>query len=319
VAIASNLSAVWILTANAWMQHPVGYTINQASGRAELTDFVAVISQRTAILKILHTLSASYILAAFFVMGISAYHLLRRQHQGFFRRSFRLALTLGLIASLVELVQGHIHAADVAATQPTKLAAMESHWQTGARAPIYLLALPDEDAGRNAVAWLPLPGALSLLAFHNPAAVVPGLADFPPGDRPPVLITFVAFRLMVVLGLYFVALTVLGWLRRNRLEESPWYLKLMLYSMPLPYLACALGWTVAEVGRQPWIVYGLMRTRDAASPIAAGQVLATLIGFIVVYGLLGVLAFGLMIRTAKAGPAAIPAAAAEHGAQAEGH
>jgi cytochrome d ubiquinol oxidase subunit I len=311
VALASNLSAIWILTANAWMQHPVGYTINQASGRAELTDFLAVVTQRAAVLKVVHTLSGAYVLAAFFVMGISAYHLLRKQHQDFFRRSFRLALTFGLVFSIVELVQGHLHAADVAETQPTKLAAMESHWQTGPRAPIYLLAIPDEDAGRNAVAMLPLPGALSLLAFHDPSAVVKGLADFPQQDRPPVLITFVAFRLMVALGAYFAAVTLLGWLRRNRLEEWPWFLKLMLCSIPLPYLAMTVGWTVAEVGRQPWIVYGLMRTRDAASPIASGQVLVTLIGFVVVYGILGLLAFGLMVRTVRRGPEAVPAPAGE--------
>jgi cytochrome d ubiquinol oxidase subunit I len=306
VAAAANLSAVWILTANAWMQHPVGYTINATAGRAELTDFLAVVTQRTALLKIAHTLSGAYILAAFVVMGISAYHLLRRQHVEFFSRSFRLALGFGLIFSLVELVEGHLHASDVAATQPAKLAAMESHWQTARRAPVYLFAIPDETAGKNAVALLPIPGALSLLAFHNPNAEVKGLADFAREDRPPVLVTYVAFRLMVALGGYFLAVTALGWLLRNRLEGAAWYLRLMLYSIPLPYLAIALGWTVAEVGRQPWIVYGLMRTRDAASPIASGQVLATLVGFVVVYGLLGLVAFGLMIRTARLGPAALP-------------
>jgi cytochrome d ubiquinol oxidase subunit I len=310
VAVASNLSAVWILTANAWMQHPVGYTINQSAGRAELTDFLAVVTQRTALLKIIHTLSGAYVLAAFVVMGISAYHLLRRQHVEFFRPSFRLALGFGLLFSFIELVQGHLHASDVAATQPAKLAAMESHWETSRRAPVYLFSLPDQAAGKNAVAILPIPGVLSLLAFHDPNAEVKGLADFPREDRPPVLITYVAFRLMVALGGYFLAVTALGWWLRNRLETSAWYLRLMLYSIPLPYLAIALGWTVAEVGRQPWIVYGLMRTRDAASPIASGQVLATLVGFIVVYGLLGLLAFALMIRTARLGPDAVPALAA---------
>ena len=241
VAAAANLSAVWILTANAWMQHPVGYKINEAAGRAELTDFLAIVTQRTALLKIVHTLSGAYILAAFVVMGISAFHLLRQQHLEFFRRSFRL----------VELAEGHMHAADVAATQPTKLAAMESHWETARRAPAYLFAIPDEAAGRNAVALFPIPGMLSRLAFHDPDAEVKGLADFPKADRPPVLITYVSFRLMVALGLYFLAATVVGWLRRNRLEQSRWYLKLMLWSIPLPYLAIALGWTVAEVGRQP--------------------------------------------------------------------
>lgn len=307
VALAANLSAVWILTANAWMQHPVGYRINEAAGRAELTDFLAIVTQRAALLKIIHTLSGAYVLAAFFVMGISAYHLLRKQHVEFFGRSFRLALGFGLVFSFVELVQGHLHASDVAATQPAKLAAMESHWETARQAPVYLFSIPDEQAGKNAVAILPIPGALSLLAFHNPNAEVKGLADFPREDRPPVLITYVAFRLMVALGGYFMAATALGWLLRNRLEQSPWFLRLMLFSIPLPYLAIELGWTVAEVGRQPWIVYGLMRTRDAASPIASGQVLATLVGFVVIYGLLGLLAFWMMIRTARLGPEAVPA------------
>ncbi len=310
VALAANLSAVWILTANAWMQHPVGYRINEAAGRAELTDFLAIVTQRAALLKIIHTLSGAYVLAAFFVMGISAYHLLRKQHVEFFGRSFRLALGFGLVFSFVELVQGHLHASDVAATQPAKLAAMESHWETARQAPVYLFSIPDQQAGKNAVAILPIPGVLSLLAFHDPNAEVKGLADFPREDRPPVLITYVAFRLMVALGGYFMAATALGWLLRNRLEQSPWFLRLMLFSIPLPYLAIELGWTVAEVGRQPWIVYGLMRTRDAASPIASGQVLATLVGFVVVYGLLGLLAFWMMIRTARLGPDAVPAPAA---------
>jgi cytochrome d ubiquinol oxidase subunit I len=218
-----------------------------------------------------------------------------------------MALTFGLVFSFVELVQGHIHAAAIAETQPTKLAAMESHWETRTQAPAYLFSIPDEANGRNAVAILPIPAALSMLAYHDPNAEVKGLADFPKQDRPPVLITYVAFRVMVGLGLYFMAATLAGWWLRKRLEGAVWYLKAMLYSIPLPYLAIALGWTVAEVGRQPWIVYGLMRTSDAASPIASGQVLATLIGFIVVYGVLGLLAFGMIIRTARLGPDAVPA------------
>ncbi len=145
VALASNLSAVWILIANAWMQHPVGFTIR--NGRAELTDFLAVITQSAAVHQFIHTVSAAYILAGFFVMGVSAYHLLRKQHVSFFTRSFRLGLTFALIFSIVEVVQGHANGAKVAAIQPTKLAAMESLWETKAGAPQYLLVIPIDEEG----------------------------------------------------------------------------------------------------------------------------------------------------------------------------
>ena len=302
IAIASNVSAIWILIANAWMQHPVGYTINETTGRAELTDFLAVVTQPTALLKIIHTVAASFVLTAFFVMGVSAYHLLKKQHQAFFRRSFRMAAFIGLISSLAVAIEGHSHAGDVARTQPAKLAAMESHWETCTHAPMRLFVWPDEDAGRNVVEAGNIPGLLSLLAFMRSDAEVKGLSDFPASARPPVLITFLSFRLMVILGIYFIVMTLIGWLRRKRIEEARLYLKLLLFTVPLPYIALALGWTVAEVGRQPWIVYGLMRTSDAVSPIAGGQVLVTLIGFIVLYGLLGAIAFWLMARTVKQGP-----------------
>jgi cytochrome d ubiquinol oxidase subunit I len=302
VAFAATGSAVWILTANAWMQHPVGYVIR--NGRAELANFAQVALNPFAILMLTHTLFASYIISAFFVMGISAYHLIRKQHVDFFTRSFRIALVLGLVFSFAEIVEGHMHGADLAHSQPTKLAALESHWQTSKNAPIYLFALPDDANGKNRIEIGPIPGLLSLLAYHNMSAEVKGLADFPADERPPVLITHFAFRAMVGLGFYFALVTLIGWFKRNRLLESPWYLKLMLYSIPLPYIATELGWTVAEVGRQPWIVYGLMRTKDAVSSIAASQVAVTLVGFICVYGLLGAIGFYLIIKKAIKGPAA---------------
>lgn len=300
IAGASTLSALWILTANAWMQHPVGYEIR--NGRAELTDFAAVVFQKFAILEFLHTVSAAYILGAFFVMGISAYHLLRKQHIEVFTRSFRIALVFGLISSILVVVEGHMHGADLAEKQPTKLAAMESHWETTTNAPIYLFTVPDEKNERNALEIGPIPGALSILAFHDSNAEVKGLKGFPPEDRPPVLISFTSFRLMAGLGFYFVLMTVVGWVLRNRLLESPRYLKLMLYSIPLPYIANELGWVLAEVGRQPWIVYGLMRTEDAASVIATSQVFISLVAFILAYGALGAIGAFLMVRAVKKGP-----------------
>ncbi|MGQ9484542.1 MAG: cytochrome ubiquinol oxidase subunit I [Desulfosoma sp.] len=301
VAFASNLSAVWILTANAWMQHPVGYTLR--GGRAELTDFLAVVTQPFAWHTILHTLSGAYILSGMFVMGVSAYHLLRRQHVSFFSRSFRMGTVMALIFSVVAVVHGHVLGSEVARTQPTKLAAMESLWETKQKAPQYLLVIPDEKGERNRVELGALPGVLSLLAYHDVNATVKGLKDFPKEDRPRVTLTFLAFRLMIGLGFLFPVLALWAWWKRHRLLESPRLLKVMLFSIPLPYLALQAGWTVTEVGRQPWVVYGVMRTSDAVSPIAAPQVAVSLTAFIVVYSLLGLIAFGLMARYATRGPA----------------
>jgi cytochrome bd ubiquinol oxidase subunit I len=311
IAGASTLSAVWILIANAWMQHPVGYVIR--NGRAELESFSAVVFQGWAILTFLHTVSGAYILSAFFVMGISAYHLLRKQHVDFFSRSFRIALIIGLIFSLLEVAEGHLHGADLAEKQPAKLAAMEAHWETSTHAPIYLFAIPDETKEQNMVEILHIPGLLSLLAKHDPDAEVKGLKDFPAADRPPVLINYIAFKVMIGLGFYFPLITIYGWIRRKKLLESPLLMRLMLISIPLPYIAAEAGWVLAEAGRQPWIVYGLMRTSDAASPIAGSQVLISLIAFILVYGVLGCLGLYLIAKQAIQGP--VPDRNAASGAQ----
>jgi cytochrome bd ubiquinol oxidase subunit I len=300
IAGASSLSALWILIANSWMQHPVGYVVR--NGRAELNDFGAVVFQKWAILEFLHTVSAAYILSAFFVMGISAYHLLRKQHLEFFTKSFRIALAFGLVFSLFEVVEGHLHGSDLAEKQPTKLAAMESHWKTTTHSPKYLFAIPDEKNEKNAVEILPIPDLLSLLATHSLSGEVKGLKDFPRDERPPVFISYAAFNTMVALGFYFALMTIVGWFKRNRLAESPGYLKLMLWSIPLPYLAVELGWVLAEVGRQPWIVYGVMKTSDAVSPIATSQVLTTFLAFIVAYGLLGAVGVYLIMKNARRGP-----------------
>jgi cytochrome d ubiquinol oxidase subunit I len=300
VAIASQLSAVWILIANSWMQHPVGYVLR--NGRAELSNFVEIVTQKYAVLTVLHTVGAAYILTGFFIMAISAYNILRRQHVEFFTKSFRMALAFALIFSIFEVVEGHMHGGDLVDAQPAKMAALEAHWETSEAAPVYLFYIPDAENERNSVQFGAIPGVMSLLAHHSFSAEVKGLRDFPKDERPPVGITAFSFRLMVTLGALFVLLTVIAWLKRNQLTENPWLLRIMLYAVPLPYIACALGWTVAEVGRQPWIVYGLMKTSDAVSPIATSQVATTLIGFIVVYTLIGVVAFSLYAQYARKGP-----------------
>jgi cytochrome d ubiquinol oxidase subunit I len=305
VAIASNTSAFWILCANAWMQHPVGYEIR--NGRAELTDFMAVITQPTAILAFFHTITAAFILGGFFVMAISAYHLLRKNHVAFFTKSFRIGMYFALVASILELGTGHMSGGDVAKNQPAKLAAMESLWDSETRAKAVLFLIPDPKNERNLVEIIKVPPILSVLAYGRADAEVKGLKDFPPEDRPPVSLTFWAFRTMVGLGSLFPILAGFGWLWRNKLQSHPLYLHLMLYALVLPYIAIQAGWVVAEVGRQPWIVQGVMRTADAVSPIATSQVLVSFIGFILVYSVLGLTDFILLAKFAKRGPE--PAAA----------
>jgi cytochrome bd ubiquinol oxidase subunit I len=308
VAAASNISALWILIANGWMQHPVGYVMR--NGRAELDDFSAVVFNKFAILEFLHTVPAGFILAGFFVMGISAYHLLKKQQIDFFTRSFQIALVFSLISSIWVAIEGDQHAVHVTQVQPTKLAAMESHWETTKAAPLVLFAIPDEKNERNLVEFGKLTGLLSLLGYHDFNAEVKGLKDFPAADRPPVLLTFLSFRTMVALGTLFPLLTLIGLFLRQRLVENRWYLKIMMVAIPLPYIAMEAGWMLAEVGRQPWIVYGLMRTANAASPVAGSQVISSLAAFILVYGLLGIVGFFLIANFAIKGPH--PAKSAAH-------
>jgi len=300
VFIASTFSAYWIIVANAWMQHPVGYTIR--NGKAALTSLSEVLLNEFALLQILHVQAAAFVLSAFFVMSVSAYHLLKKQHVAFFEKSFKLALVLGLLSSIFVAVEGDFHGADVAEKQPAKMAAMESLWETMPRAPVYLFAWPDEENERNSIEIGAIPGLLSFLAFKDFNATVQGLKDFPRDERPNVLITSLSFKGMVALGTLFIILTIWGWFRRNQLTESPLFLKIMLFSAPLPYIANELGWILTEAGRQPWAVYGLLKTSDSASILASSQVLVTLVIFILGYGLLGALAFYLMIRHIQKGP-----------------
>ncbi|HRF91625.1 MAG TPA: cytochrome ubiquinol oxidase subunit I, partial [Desulfobacter postgatei] len=208
VAIAGNFSAVWILIANGFMQNPVGYDIR--NGRAELTDFLAVITNKHGLLEIIHVVPASLLLGSFFVMGISAYHLLKKQHTEVFLKSFRIALVVGLVSSLTVGLTGDMHGVNLSKTQPAKLAAMESHWETRAQAPIVMFAIPDETQEKNKIEIGSIPGLLSFLGFHDFNAEVIGLQDIPKQDRPPVLPTFVGFRTMVGLGTLFILLMIYG-------------------------------------------------------------------------------------------------------------
>ena len=217
VAGASNLSAIWILIANGFMQNPVGFTMR--NGRAELTDFMAVVTNKYAWLEFFHVIPASLLLGGFFVMGVSAWHLLRKNNVDFFRKSFSMGVTVALVFSLFTAMEGHIHGNNLSETQPAKLAAMESHWETQKSAPMNLLVIPGEDG--NLLEALPLPGVLSFLAYNDFNAEVKGLNDFPKEDRPPVVLTFLSFRLMVGLGTLFPLVAGFGWLMRKRLGGFP--------------------------------------------------------------------------------------------------
>lgn len=308
VAAASNISAYWILVANSWMQHPVGYVIR--NGRAELADFWAIVTQPYAVWMFVHVITGAYILAGFFVMGVSAYHLLRGQEISLFKRSFRIAVTFAVIFSVAEIVIGDFHGKEMMKAQPTKAAAAESVWESTKGAPLYLFVIPDEANERNAVELFGIPKMLSWLALGDKDGVYRGLKDWPKEERPPVAVTFWSFRLMVALGLFLAIVSIIAWIKRNRPENSPGLLRLLVWCIPLPYLAAQLGWTVTELGRQPWIVYGMMKTADAASRVAGYQVGLSLAAFVVVYSLLGIACFYLIAKYARKGPEPIPAVSA---------
>ena len=295
VAAASTLSALWILLANGWMQKPRGYEI--VAGHAQLVSFGALIWNPYAWIKFFHVTTMAYTLSAFFIMGVSAIQLLRKRNEEMFRKSFRIAATLAIVSSVLIIVAGDLSAVQVAKFQPTKLAAMEAQWQTASGAPFYILELPGRD--RNVIEALGIPKGLSILSYHDANAQVKGLNDFAPADRPPILVTFIAFRLMVAIGFLLVLLALLGvifswW---GRLSNNRWFLWIMAVAIILPYLASELGWVLAEIGRQPWIVYGLLRTVDAASRnLSPGDVLGSLIAFIVIYSTLAVIDVFLLVK-----------------------
>jgi cytochrome d ubiquinol oxidase subunit I len=300
VAIAANLSALWIIIANGFMQNPVGYVLR--NGRAELDDFGALVANPFAWSQYVHVLSSAFLLSGFFVMGVSAWHLLRKNQVDFFTRSFKIGAVFAMIFSVVVAVEGHFHGNMVAEIQPAKLAAMESHWHTMKNAPMHLLVLPDPAQQKNSVEMFGIPSLLSVLAYSNPDAEVKGLLDFKAEDRPPVSITFWSFRLMVGLGTIMPLLALYGLLKSKKLLTCPGYLRLMVMAIPLPYLAIEAGWAVAEVGRQPWIVNGIMRTTDAVSPVEPLQVAISLVAFVVVYAFLGAVDIYLLAKFAKKGP-----------------
>jgi cytochrome d ubiquinol oxidase subunit I len=304
VAVGSTLSAFWIIVANSWMQTPAGYEI--VDGRAQLTDFAAAVFNPSTLPRYFHTIVASLATGAFFLMGISAYYLLKGRHLAFAKKALLVSLLAGFIVSVVQFGIGHWHGVQVAHTQPAKLAAFEAHFDTQTNAPAVLFGIPNEETA-TVDAAIKMPSFLSILVGNSVRTEVVGLKSFPRDEWPPVAPTFVSFRLMVFLGLYFIGLTALGGLLyfKKRLFDTKLYLKLLVISLPLPQVANQLGWFTAEVGRQPWIVYNLegMRTAEAvSSTVSAGEILTTIILFSTIYAMLFALWIHLLRRAVQKGP-----------------
>jgi cytochrome d ubiquinol oxidase subunit I len=304
VAVGATLSALWILVANSWMQTPAGYEI--VDGRAQLTSFWAAVFNPSTVPRTLHTIDSCLVAGAFLMMGVSAWYLWRGKHVAFARQSLKFSLVFGFITAAAELPLGHYHAVQVAETQPEKLAAFEGLFDTQREAPLLLFGFPDEETGEIR-AGVVVPRALSMLVDFDPQTEVKGLRDFPRDEWPPVKPIFYTFHLMFVLGIYFIALTGVGLLLmwRGKLYDNKVFLALATFSMPLPVVAAELGWISAEVGRQPWIVYRVpgMRTAEAiSSTVSAGEVVASLTMFGILYAILGVLWVVLLRREIRRGP-----------------
>jgi cytochrome bd ubiquinol oxidase subunit I len=305
VALGSTISAFWILVANSWQQTPAGFKLNESLGRAELTDFWQAVFNPSTMIRFWHTFDAAIIAGAFMMTGIAAYYLLHKRHIEFAKPAMRIAVIVGLIASLLELFPfGHEHAKQVAQTQPEKFAAIEGLYTTDTGAPLILFAVPTNDPP-DLHGVVEIPGLLSWMAFGDVDAKIQGINEFPQDEIPPLWLTFVSFHNMVVLGMYFIALMLWAtWLmRKNKLWEHKFILRLMLWSIPLPLIACQLGWITAEVGRQPWIVYRLLKTSDAISvTVPAHEILVSIILFALIYLLLGSLYIYLLVKKIKTGP-----------------
>jgi cytochrome d ubiquinol oxidase subunit I len=283
VAVGTLLSAFWILVTNSWMQTPAGYKI--VNGIFYPTSWSEIIFSASFPYRLMHTVSAFYVTTGFVVMGVAAYLLRRKQSMDEARSMLSITLWLLTLMVPLQILLGDMHGLNTLHHQPAKLAAIEAHWNREARAPLALFAIPDQQAETNRYAIeVPLLG--SLILTHDVNGVVPGLKDFPREDRAPVIIPFFAFRIMVGVGLVMLALVAVGlWLRlRRRLYESDWFLRALMWSTPLGFIAVVAGWTTTEVGRQPWTVYGVMRTAHSVTPSLTGSdVLVSLLGYMAVY------------------------------------
>ena len=303
VGCGAVLSGYFIVATDAWMQHPVGYQI--VGGRAELTSLWALLTNPYLRWQYPHVVSGSIVTGSMVMAGVGAYYLLSKRDEDFGRLSVRVGVTAGLLCSLTSLFPtGAFHAERVSRLQPAKTAAIEGLFETQRGAPMAIIGMPDTDAKRLLDPIL-IPDALSYLMYGTASAPVTGLNDIPPDEQPPVELVYYAYHIMVGLGTIFIALFVLSALAlwRGTLFRSKALLWALMLAMPFPYIANEAGWVVAEVGRQPWVVYGLLRTTAATSTnVSGGMTIFTLLGFMGLYLLVGALYTLVFLRIVLQGP-----------------
>jgi cytochrome bd ubiquinol oxidase subunit I len=305
VCLGAHFSAVWIVVANSWMQTPAGYHIVVHNGvpRAEITSFLQLVFNPSMLDRLFHTLCGAWQAGAFLIVSVAAFYLLKQKHEDFARRSLRIGLTVALIASLLQLFSGDLSGREIAQYQPAKLAAFEGLYQTQSNAPLTLVGYVDE--ADQKVVGLQVPYLLSFLAHHDFHATVTGLDAIPPQDRPPVAPCFLFFHGMVGIGFALIFIAALGaffsW--RKVLYQKRWLLWILVFSVLGPEIANQLGWFAAEVGRQPWIVWHVMRTPDGLTRILrANVVVASLVLFTFIYFLLFAVFIYLLNHKIQHGP-----------------
>ncbi|MFF3671742.1 cytochrome ubiquinol oxidase subunit I [Microtetraspora malaysiensis] len=312
-AVGTTLSAYFILAANSWMQHPVGYRINPETNRAELTDIWAVLTNSTTLVTFPHVLFGAFITAAGFLIGVSAWHLARGREVPLFRKAMRIGLAVSLASGIAVAATGDLQARLMTEQQPMKMAAAEALYETSAPASFSLFTLGTPD-GSEELWSLRVPNVLSFMATGDLNGSVEGINDlqkeyvakYGPGDyRPSIPVTYWTFRLMIGFGALASLLALVGlWLtRKGRTPGSRWFYRAALAAMALPFLANAAGWIFTEMGRQPWSVYGVLRTAASVSPgVNVPTVAISLAAFTIVYAVLAVITAIIMARHVKAGP-----------------
>lgn len=306
VSLGSMFSAIWILVANSWMQTPAGYKLvgEGLLVRAQIVDFWAMVFNPSSVIRILHTLSGCWLSGSFLVISVSAYYLIKNKHIRFAKSSIKIALVISLIASFFQLFTGHQSAMIVAEHQPAKLAAMEAIFETQKNAPLYLFGWVNEDK-QEVKFGIAIPSLLSYLIGFSAETEVKGLNKFPEDEKPPVNIVFQAYHFMVAIGFLLIVISVISvyYWKKGTLFSKRWLLWILVFSVLLPQIANQLGWITAEVGRQPWLVYGILKTADGLSKaVTEGQVWLSLSLFILIYVSLFMLFLYLLNEKIQHGP-----------------
>ncbi len=302
VFFGSHLSGLWIIIANSWMQTPAGFAME--GGRAVLKDFFAAAVNFSTAQRYLHTVVGGWMSGSLFLAGISSWYILKKRDLDYAKPILKLSLLVFIITSFLQFGTGHYHAVQVAKTQPVKMAAMEGLWESTNGAGLSVFGFPDT-AKKTTHLDIRIPKLLSLMIYADPGAKVQGLNDFQEDLHPPVFITFQTYHVMIALGGLFALMSFIGVILmvRKKLYDSDWYLKILLLSIPLPIISNEMGWMAAEIGRQPWAIYNVLKTADAASVVVpAWQILATIIMFTILYAILFVFFIKFLVAIIKKGP-----------------